>query len=136
MDINDSFRHLHVGLPEDIRRRKAWGDFGGAVGLIDRRLDDPSLTAPERACLTAQREMILRTPVAYPYALDEAFDLLRRRVPDFPRDAFDAMIEDGRIGWIFVDGEPRVFGKAIDIGCYESQMKGGFVIVVKEGDIR
>jgi hypothetical protein len=28
-------------------------------------------------------------------------------------------------------GEPRVFGKAIDIGCYESQMKGGFVIVVK-----
>ena len=28
-------------------------------------------------------------------------------------------------------GKPRVFGKAIDIGCYESQMKGGFSIVIR-----
>ena len=28
-------------------------------------------------------------------------------------------------------GKPRVFGKAIDIGCYESQMKAGFSVVIR-----
>ena len=28
-------------------------------------------------------------------------------------------------------GRPRVFGKAIDIGCYECQLKAGFIISIR-----
>ena len=43
MDINNTFRSLNVGLPEDILRRKLYGDFEGAIRLIDRRLARPNL---------------------------------------------------------------------------------------------
>lgn len=38
MNSNDNLRFLNVGLPDDIARCKAWGDFEGAIRLIDRRL--------------------------------------------------------------------------------------------------
>ena len=45
MNINDSFRYLHIGLPNDVLRRKLHGDFEGAVAAIDRHLASP--TTPE-----------------------------------------------------------------------------------------
>ena len=38
MNINDYICNLNVGLPEDILRRKTYGDYEGAIRLIDRRL--------------------------------------------------------------------------------------------------
>ena len=38
MNINDTLQYLNIGLPDDIARRKAWGDFEGAIRLIDLRL--------------------------------------------------------------------------------------------------
>ena len=31
MNSNDNLRFLNVGLPDDIARCKAWGDFEGAI---------------------------------------------------------------------------------------------------------
>ena len=59
MNINDNFEFLNVGLPEDILRRKTWGDFEGAVRLIDKRLAG-NIPEALRACLVCEREMILR----------------------------------------------------------------------------
>ena len=58
MNINDNFEFLNVGLPEDILRRKTWGDFEGAVRLIDKRLAG-EIPDALRACLICEREMIL-----------------------------------------------------------------------------
>ena len=68
MNINDNFRFLCMGLPDDIRRKKECGDFDGAVRLIDKKLAEGKL--PEALCrsLTVQREILLRLPQDYPYS--------------------------------------------------------------------
>ena len=52
MDINESLRYLNIGLPEDILRKKMYGDFEGAIRMIDRRLQDPNLPEGEWRELT------------------------------------------------------------------------------------
>lgn len=51
MNQNDDIRYLDIGLPEDIARLKAIGDFENAIRLIDMRLSDPKTTAPLAACM-------------------------------------------------------------------------------------
>ena len=109
MNINDTLYYLNIGLPEDILRRKYYGDFDGAIGLINRRLSMNSIPAPLRACLTAQREIIRRLPEDYPYTRAEALHILRRHISDFSEEEFDERVDAGEIGWIYVKGEPRYF---------------------------
>ena len=40
----DDIAYLNIALPEDIQKKKWYGDFEGAIRLIDRRL---SLDIPE-----------------------------------------------------------------------------------------
>ena len=56
MRVNDTFEYLSIGLPEDIQRRKIYGDFEGAVRLIELRLADNGTSEPLRRCLTVQKE--------------------------------------------------------------------------------
>ena len=111
MNINDTVRSLNVGLPQDILRMKLYGDFEGAVRLIDRRLARTDIPQGLRDCMTAQREMMLRTPPDYPFTREEALELVRERIPDFSDGEFDQRVDDGRIGWIYRNGEPRYFDR-------------------------
>ena len=95
MDVNETFRSLNVGLPEDILRRKLYGDLEGAVRLIDMRLARGDIPQGLRDCMTAQREMMLRTPPDYPYSREEALALVRERIPDFTEAEFDQRVDDG-----------------------------------------
>lgn len=108
MTINETFRYLNIGLPEDILRRKLGGDFAGAVRLIDKRLAG-ELPEALRACLTAEREMILRTPRDYPYTRSEALAIVREHIPDFTEEEFDSRVDAGEIGWIWLNGEEHYF---------------------------
>lgn len=117
MDINDAFRSLNVGLPEDILRRKLFGDFEGAVRLIDRRLARTDIPQGLRDCMTAQREMMLRTPADYPFTREEALALVRERIPGFTEGEFDRRVDDGRIGWIYLHGQPRYFARFFETLC-------------------
>ena len=76
MNINENFRYLQIGLPNDVLRRKLHGDFEGAVAAIDRHLASPTTPEALKRCLTVQREMILRLPLDYPYPKEEALALL------------------------------------------------------------
>ena len=66
MNQNEMFRFLSVGLPEDIARRKAWGDLEGAIRLIDRELRRQDLPEALRNCMTVEREIMCRIPEDYP----------------------------------------------------------------------
>lgn len=117
MNINDCFRDLNVGLPEDILRRKLHGDFEGAIRLIDRRLCRDEQPQGLRNCLTVQREMMLRTSPDYPYSKKEALAIVREHIPDFSEEEFDERVDAGKIGWIYIDGEMRFFDRFFQTMC-------------------
>ena len=96
MNINDTLQYLNIGLPDDIARRKAWGDFEGAIRLIDLRLAQDNLSEPMRACLTAEREIICRIPQNYPFDRAAALAVVRAHIPDFTEEEFDERVDAGK----------------------------------------
>lgn len=111
MKINDHFRYLNIGLPEDILRRKIHGDFKGAIRLIDRRLAENNITEALCSCLIVQREIMLRAPLDYPLSRADALAILRDHIPDFTEEEFDERVDAGKISWIYIDGEMRFFNR-------------------------
>ena len=111
MNINDSIRSLNVGLPEDILRRKIYGDYEGAVRLIDRRLALNDQPEALRECLIAEKEIMRRLPLDYPLSRSEALALVREHIADFTEEEFDERVDAGQIWWIYVNGEMRYFNR-------------------------
>lgn len=117
MNINDTLQYQNIGLPEDILRRKQWGDFEGALHLIDRRLSDPEITESLAHCLRVHREMIRLLPQEYPYTREDALNIIRNKIPDFTEEEFDELVDDRRIYWIYVKGEMRFFNRFFSSVC-------------------
>ena len=117
MNVNDTFRSLNVGLPEDILRRKLYGDFEGAIRLIDQRLGRNDQPQGLRDCMIAQREMMLRTPPDYPLSRAEAIRLVQEYIPEFTGEEFDQRVDAGKIGWLYLDGQMRFFNRFFQTMC-------------------
>ena len=117
MSLNDNFRYLHIGLPDDVLRRKLHGDFEGAINAIDRHLAAESTPEALKKCLTVQREMICRLPSDYPYTKEEALALVRRHIPDFSEAEFDALENAWKIDWIYDHGAPHYFDRFFETLC-------------------
>jgi len=117
MNINDTLQFQNVGLPEDILRRKLWGDFDGAIRLIDRRLADPATPEALAHCLRVQREMIRQLPQEYPYTREDALAIIREKIPEFTEEEFDELVDDRRIYWIYNKGEMRFFNRFFSSVC-------------------
>ena len=117
MNINDTMHYLNVGLPEDIRRLKEFGDFEEATRLIDLRLADDKLPHALRCCLTAQREIIDRLPDEYPYTKEQALAVVREYIPDYSEEEFQRDVDLRRIYWIYVRGEKRYFSRFFSSMC-------------------
>ena len=116
-DMNENFRYLHMGLPEDILRRKLSGDFKGALRLIDRRLADPKIPQAMKHSLTAHREIICRLPADYPFTREEALARVREHIPDFTEAEFDERVDAGKIGWICSENGVRYFIRFFETLC-------------------
>lgn len=117
MGINDNFKYLHIGLPEDVLRLKYFGDFAGADRAMQRYLNAPNTPKALKSCLTAQREMMARLPADYPLTRIEAIALAQFAAPDFTAAEFDALVDAGRIDWINIQGIPRYFNRFFDSLC-------------------
>lgn len=117
MNINDTLHYQHIGLPEDIRRRKEHGDFAGAVRLIDLRLQDKVLPKALRYALQVHREMLLRLPEEYPYSREDALSIIRGYIPEYTEAELDALIDTRRIRWIYIDGQMRIFNRFFSSVC-------------------
>ena len=114
MRINDTIKYLKVGLQEDILKKKLYGDFKGALRLIDRRLADENLPDSMRNSLIVQREIINRTPVEYPYTKQEALSLVQEMVPDFTEEELDEKMDARNIRWTYIDGQIHIIDDFLD----------------------
>lgn len=117
MDTKLCVDSLSMPLPEDILKRKWAGDLEGAIKAIDRRLEK-ELPDMLRARLECERERIRRLPTQYPWTREQALEKLREIVPSVTEEQFDAWELDGRIDFIYIDGEKRYF-----IRCHRSITK-------------
>lgn len=115
--MNHTFQYQNIGLPEDILQRKLYGDFEGAIDLIDKRLNDTTLSKSLRNCLQVYREMICRLPEEYPYTKEEAFMIIRNHIPDFSEKEFDTLLDERKIYWIYNNGEMRIFNRFFNSLC-------------------
>ncbi len=117
MNQNEMFRFLSVGLPEDIARRKAWGDLEGAIRLIDRELRRQDLPEALRNCMTVEREIMCRIPEDYPLTRADALAEIRQHIPDFTEKEFGERVDAGKIGWVYLNGEMHFFNRFFSSMC-------------------
>ena len=108
---------LSMPLPEDILKRKWAGDFDGAIKAIDMRLKN-DLPDMLRARLVCERERIRRLPTQYPWSREEAIEKLREIVPSVTEEQFDEWELQGRIDFIYINGQKRYF-----VRCHRSIAK-------------
>ena len=127
MKINDHFKYLNIGLPEDILRRKMHGDFEGAIRLIDQKLGQ-DIPEALRSCLIVQREIISRVEADYPYSKEEAIAIIREHISDFEEAEFDERVDNGRIRWIYANGEMRIFNR-----FFQSMVKADLPFAARAG---
>lgn len=105
MNQNDLYRYAGLGLPEDIRHYKEFGDFENAVRLIDLRLADEKTPECLRKELICQREICQRMERCYPYTKEEGLKLVQESIPDFTMAELEAYMDNGRITWHYIKGE-------------------------------
>lgn len=106
--LNRCFRYLRMGLPEDIARLNAYGDFDGAIRLIDQMLERRDIPDEMRRNLTVRKEIMRRLPDNYPVNLTQALEEIREVLPGFTAEELDRYLDDGKIDWIFVKGEKHL----------------------------
>ena len=100
---NEDFRHLMDPLPADIDRRVKAGDITGALRLIEGCLSagiQPEL-APR---LRAEKIRLSRLTDNYPLFKEEAMAQVRQEWPEFTEEQFDALVDNRRIDWRYVNG--------------------------------
>lgn len=104
---------LTVALPEEIEKKKWFGDFEGAIHLIDLWLerDIPRML---RAKLQLEREILQVLPLEYIMNYEEALAALRRKVPDLTEAEFADLKDHGKIDWIYVNGKERYLDDIVD----------------------
>lgn len=117
MGIHDDFRCLNLGLPEDVCRLKAYGDLDGAIAAVDRHLRSAKTPGAMKKSLTVQRELLRRLPGDYPLTREEALALVRKHIPDFSEQEFDALEAACRIDWIYLGGVKHYFDRFFESLC-------------------
>ena len=108
MNQNHTFADTALGLPEDIRHLKEYGDFENAIRLIDLRLENEDLPQCMRRNYEAQKEIMRRMPGLYPYTKAAALDRIRQDIPDFTMEELEHYIDLGRVTWHYIHGELRL----------------------------
>lgn len=109
----EDIENLSIDFPEDILKRKWHGDFQGAGRLIGLWLEK-DIPDELRGRLILEREILKRLPLEYPYSYQEAFARLQGEVPDLTEEEFRSLQDQGRIDWIYVEGEERFFRRFVE----------------------
>lgn len=128
MNLNHKFEYLHFALPEDILRRKIFGDFKGAIQLIDIKLESETLSQAMKNSMIVQREIMVRLPENYPYTKEKAIAKVQENIPDFTETEFDKRELKGEINWIYIEGIPHYFDR-----FYDTMIKTDSIFAARAG---
>lgn len=123
MNQNHAIEYSGIGLPAQVRQLKEAGYFDHAIRIVDEMLAG-ELPACMRQNLLAQREMMLRLPGQFPYTKEAGLALVREKVPDFTMEELERFMDNGRITWIFVNGEERLLNSFFDTLCKGTELAG------------
>ena len=107
MKVNDYFKYINIGLPEDIRRLKEAGYYKEAERVMDVRAAMASTPDELKWCFLAWKEIFRRIPREYPFTFEEVLTKIRERIPDFTEEDLRKEEDAGLLRWIFIDGEKR-----------------------------
>lgn len=114
MNPNHKFEYLQIGLSDDILRRKVYGDFQGAIGLIDIKLKAKNQPEAMLNSLIVQKEIIHRLPENYPYTREQAISKVQEHISTFTETEFEEREQNGDIDWIYIQGIPHYFDRFYD----------------------
>ena len=91
-------------LPEDLQKLKWYGDFPVMRRMIEKRLNT-DLPAALKERLRAELEIISRLPRQYPYAWEEALEMMKQQFTGVSREEFQELWEAGAMDWIYIQGK-------------------------------
>ena len=96
-------KSLSCPLPSDIASLKGAGEISLALELIDKRLSQP-LPEMLRTRLEAERVLLPQWAARYPYTHEQLLLAIRERVHSFTDQELQAMLAEGLLDFIYVDG--------------------------------
>jgi len=92
-----------VDLPEDIKKTMYYGDFNGALKLIDIALNR-NIPQILKDRLIFEKDRIRRLKEDYIYNYKDALELSKRKIRDFTEEEFQYLKDERYIDWIYIDG--------------------------------
>lgn len=113
MNVNDYFKYINMGLPEDIRRLKDAGYYDEAMRLMDIKAARPDTPEELKYCFLAWKEIFRRIPREYSLSKDDLFKQFKEKISDFTEEDFKKEEDDGLLRWIFLRGEKRYFKSSV-----------------------
>ena len=113
MNVNDYFKYINMGLPEDIRRLKDAGYYDEAMRLMDIKAARPDTPEELKYCFLAWKEIFRRIPREYSLSKDDLFKQFKEKISDFTEEDFKKEEDDGLLRWIFLKGEKRYFKSSV-----------------------
>lgn len=126
---------LCVELPEDINKKKWYGDFEGAIRLIDLWLDK-DIPDQQKTKLRLEREILKLLPREYTLSFEQAFQQIKDVIPDFTEKEFYELKDHGKIDWMYVNGTERYFRRFLStLLKVNAQIKQRAKITVQEDEI-
>ena len=101
---------LACPLPKDIAALKGAGEFDLALQLIERRLREP-LPSMLKTRLETERLLLPKLAGSYTLSHEELLAEIRRRVPDFTAEELNEFLLNGKLDFIYVNGQRRYFNR-------------------------
>lgn len=102
---HEDLQYQCVPLPEDILKMKWSGRLDQAKSMIEKRLELPHLPKAYRARLILELKNIGHLRLNYTRTKSEVLNDIRRRIPDFTMEEVDQCILEGKLEWIFIEGQ-------------------------------
>lgn len=106
-------QYQSIPLPEDVLKMKWSGRLDTAIAMIETRLSAPNLPKAYKARLTIELKNIQQMKLNYWKTKAQVLAEIQERIPGFTMAEVDQCILEGRLEWIFIEGEQYFMGSTV-----------------------